>query len=98
MHGLAKAWSMTGWRLGFLAAPEPIAKAIDAMREQGVEIIEMAQSERAKLLERGESYLSDWVQRANAQGLDGDGLLAEYRDLIARYTKERDENGYPWAQ
>jgi aspartate aminotransferase len=31
VHGFAKAWSMTGWRLGFLAAPEPIAKAIDAL-------------------------------------------------------------------
>src|SRR5271170_3094321 len=32
VHGFAKAWSMTGWRLGFLAAPEPIAKAIDAVQ------------------------------------------------------------------
>ncbi len=32
VHGLAKAWSMTGWRLGFIAAPEPIAKAIDAIQ------------------------------------------------------------------
>src|SRR5882724_5431015 len=32
VHGLAKAWSMTGWRLGFLAAPEPIAKAIDVIQ------------------------------------------------------------------
>ena len=31
-HGFAKAWSMTGWRLGFLAAPEPVAKAIDAIQ------------------------------------------------------------------
>ncbi len=31
-HGFAKAWSMTGWRLGFLAAPAPIAKAIDAVQ------------------------------------------------------------------
>jgi len=28
VHGLAKAYSMTGWRLGFLAAPEPIAKRL----------------------------------------------------------------------
>src|SRR4029434_3445032 len=26
VHGFAKAWSMTGWRLGFLAAAEPIAQ------------------------------------------------------------------------
>jgi aspartate aminotransferase len=32
VHGLAKAYSMTGWRLGYLAAPEPIAKAIDAIQ------------------------------------------------------------------
>ena len=32
VHGFAKAWSMTGWRLGFLAAPEPVAKAIDAVQ------------------------------------------------------------------
>jgi len=32
VHGFAKAWSMTGWRLGFLAAPEAIAKAIDAVQ------------------------------------------------------------------
>jgi aspartate aminotransferase len=32
VHGFAKAYSMTGWRLGYLAAPEPIAKAIDAIQ------------------------------------------------------------------
>src|SRR6476620_8762055 len=32
VHGFAKAWSMTGSRLGWCAAPEPIAKAIDAIQ------------------------------------------------------------------
>lgn len=32
VHGFAKAWSMTGWRLGFMAAPEPIAKAVAAIQ------------------------------------------------------------------
>jgi aspartate aminotransferase len=32
VHGFAKAYSMTGWRLGYLAAPEPIAKAINAIQ------------------------------------------------------------------
>lgn len=31
-HGFAKAWSMTGWRLGFLAAPPQLAKVIDAIQ------------------------------------------------------------------
>ncbi len=32
VHGFAKAWSMTGWRLGFMAAPDPVAKAVDAIQ------------------------------------------------------------------
>ncbi len=32
VNGLSKAYSMTGWRLGYLAAPEPIAEAIDTIQ------------------------------------------------------------------
>lgn len=32
VNGFSKAYAMTGWRLGYLAAPEAIAKAIDAIQ------------------------------------------------------------------
>lgn len=32
VNGFSKAYSMTGWRLGYLGAPEHIAKAIDAIQ------------------------------------------------------------------
>jgi aspartate aminotransferase len=32
INGLSKAYAMTGWRLGYLGAPEPIAKAIDSIQ------------------------------------------------------------------
>ncbi len=32
VNGFSKAYSMTGWRLGYLGAPEAIAKAIDAIQ------------------------------------------------------------------
>lgn len=32
VNGFSKAYAMTGWRLGYLAAPEVIAKAIDSMQ------------------------------------------------------------------
>ena len=32
INGFSKAYNMTGWRLGYLAAPEPIARAIDSMQ------------------------------------------------------------------
>ena len=32
INGFSKAYAMTGWRLGYLAAPDPIAKAIDSIQ------------------------------------------------------------------
>jgi aspartate aminotransferase len=32
--GMSKAYAMTGWRMGFLAAPAPIAKAIASLQSQ----------------------------------------------------------------
>lgn len=32
INGFSKSYAMTGWRLGYLGAPEPIAKAIDAIQ------------------------------------------------------------------
>ena len=32
VNGFSKAYAMTGWRLGYLAAPEPIATAIDSIQ------------------------------------------------------------------
>ena len=35
VNGFSKAYAMTGWRLGYLGAPEPIAKAIDSAKTSG---------------------------------------------------------------
>ncbi len=32
INGFSKSYAMTGWRLGYLAAPEPIAKAVDSIQ------------------------------------------------------------------
>jgi aspartate aminotransferase len=32
VNGFSKSYAMTGWRLGYLGAPEPIARAIDAIQ------------------------------------------------------------------
>jgi aspartate aminotransferase len=32
VNGFSKAYSMTGWRLGYLAAPEPIARAVESIQ------------------------------------------------------------------
>jgi len=73
-------------------------KAIASMKEQGVEVIDLPDAERAKMVEKGEKFVGEWVETATAAGLPGEALLDEYRALIAKYTAERDDKGYPWAK
>ena len=62
VHGLAKAWSMTGWRLGFLAAPEPIAKAIDAIQSHSTSNpCSFAQKGGVAALTGSQAHLPGWL-------------------------------------
>jgi aspartate aminotransferase len=62
VHGFAKAWSMTGWRLGFLAAPEPIAKAIDAIQSNSTSNpTSFAQKGGVEALRGPQDHLPKWL-------------------------------------
>jgi aspartate aminotransferase len=62
VHGFAKAWSMTGWRLGFLAAPEPIAKAIDAVQSHSTSNpTSFAQKGAVAALTGPQDHLKAWL-------------------------------------
>lgn len=62
VHGFAKAWSMTGWRLGFLAAPEPIAKAIDAIQSHSTSNpTSFAQKGAVAALKGPNDHLRTWL-------------------------------------
>ena len=62
VHGFAKAWSMTGWRLGFLAAPEPIAKAIDAIQSHSTSNpTSFAQKGGVAALTGPQDHLKGWL-------------------------------------
>jgi len=62
VHGFAKAWSMTGWRLGFLAAPEPIAKAIDAIQSHSTSNpTSFAQKGAVAALSGPQDHLKGWL-------------------------------------
>jgi aspartate aminotransferase len=66
VHGFAKAWSMTGWRLGFLAAPEPIAKAIDAIQSHSTSNpTSFAQKGAVAALKGPQDHLKLWLNEFN---------------------------------
>jgi aspartate aminotransferase len=62
VHGFAKAWSMTGWRLGWTAAPEPIAKAIDAIQSHSTSNpTSFAQKGGVAALNGPQDHLKGWL-------------------------------------
>lgn len=62
VHGFAKAWSMTGWRLGWCAAPEPIAKAIDAIQSHSTSNpTSFAQKGAVAALTGPQDHLQGWL-------------------------------------
>jgi aspartate aminotransferase len=63
VHGLSKAYSMTGWRIGFSAAPEPIAKAIDAIQSHSTSNpTSFSQKGAIAALTGPQDHLATWVQ------------------------------------
>jgi len=66
VHGFAKAWSMTGWRLGWCAAPEPIAKAIDAIQSHSTSNpTSFAQKGAVAALTGPQDHLPTWLAEFN---------------------------------
>jgi aspartate aminotransferase len=62
VHGFAKAWSMTGWRLGWCVAPEPIAKAIDAVQSHSTSNpTSFAQKGAVAALNGSQEHLKSWL-------------------------------------
>ena len=66
VHGLAKAYSMTGWRIGFTAAPLPIAKAIGAIQSHSTSNpTSFAQVGAVQALEGPQDHLEMWLSEFN---------------------------------
>ena len=78
VHGLAKAYSMTGWRIGLTAAPEPIAKAIDAIQSHSTSNpTSFAQKGAVAALNGPQDHIAVWLAEfANAGPTHGNGSTA----------------------
>ena len=64
VHGLAKAYSMTGWRIGFLAAPKPIAQAINAVQSHSTSnATSFAQKGAVAALNGPQDHIADWLAK-----------------------------------
>ncbi|MBM3859512.1 MAG: pyridoxal phosphate-dependent aminotransferase [Verrucomicrobia bacterium] len=60
VNGFSKAYSMTGWRLGYIAAPDPIAAAIDSIQSHSTSNpTSFAQKGAIAALKGDQSFISD---------------------------------------
>jgi len=63
VNGFSKAYAMTGWRLGYVAAPEPIAAAIDAIQSHSTSNpTSFAQKGALAALQGDQSFISAMVK------------------------------------
>jgi aspartate aminotransferase len=78
VNGFSKAYSMTGWRLGYLAAPDPIAKAIDSIQSHSTSNpTSFAQKGAVAALKESQDCVSEMVKQfAQRRQLMYDGLTS----------------------
>ncbi len=76
--------------------------ALDAMRsntfETEVKLIEVTVDESAALNAATEPFLATWKENASSVGLDAEELIAVYSSAVADFSKELEEQGYPWTR
>jgi len=63
VNGFSKAYAMTGWRLGYVAAPEPIAAAIDSIQSHSTSNpTSFAQKGALAALKGDQSFVGEMVK------------------------------------
>jgi len=63
MNGVSKAYSMTGWRIGYGAGPEPLIKAIATLQSQSTSNpCSISQWAAVEALEGPQGFLKHWVE------------------------------------
>lgn len=63
-----------------------------------VEFHTLPDEERARWKEKAEFFVSDWVEKISATGLDGQAFVDQLNGLTAKYQEELDTLGYPWER
>lgn len=62
VNGVSKAYSMTGWRIGFAGGPEPLIRAIAKIQSQSTtNPCSISQAAAVAALTGDESFLADWT-------------------------------------
>ncbi len=68
VNGWSKAYSMTGWRLGWLAGPEKFVKAMSSLQSHATSnVTSFIQRAAAEALAREQGYIQPWIEEFDAR-------------------------------
>ena len=88
VNGVSKSYAMTGWRLGYLAASAPVAKAIGSFQSHATSNVNtITQYAALAALEGDQQPLKDMVKAFAGRRLKMLEILDGYKDLGLDYVK-----------
>ncbi len=88
VNGVSKSYAMTGWRLGYLAAPENVAKAIASFQSHATSNVNtMTQYASLAALDGDEAPMQEMVRAFETRKNLAVKLLDDMKDLGVDYIK-----------
>jgi len=63
-----------------------------------INVTTMAPEARAEFVAAAQPYVASWKDEFAKDGFDGDAVWNQYNDLLDKYSKIRDDEGYPWTR
>lgn len=61
-----------------------------------IEVVAPSDELRASLVKIANDDVARWKAKAKEKGMDAEAVYGAFEGLVAKYTAERDANGYPW--
>ena len=61
-----------------------------------IEVVQPTDALRASLVAIANDDVATWKTKATEKGMDADAVYGAFEAMVAKYTLERDEKGYPW--
>jgi TRAP-type C4-dicarboxylate transport system substrate-binding protein len=80
----------------FLSRTEVRAELEAGIDGNSVEVVQPTDALRNSLVAIANDDVATWKSKASEKGMDADGVYGAFEALVAKYTAERDDKGYPW--
>lgn len=75
---------------------ETKAKLAEGIDGKKVQMIDAPAEMRAAMIAEAEKDAVNWIEKAQAKGLEAEAIRGEFKSLLDKYQGEVESQGYPW--